>query len=98
MLSEHCYSRQFKAQHSVAAHYKANTSHYILIKSLMRMDFNYLGNLITNYARCICEIKYVTAMEKSALNKQTLFSCTLDLNFKEKSSKMLHLEHSFVWC
>jgi hypothetical protein len=58
--------------------------------SLIRKDFNYLGKLITNDARCTCEIKSNIVMEATALNKKTLFSNTLDLNFKEETCKMLH--------
>jgi len=38
-------------------------------------------------------------MEKAAFNKRkALFSSKLDLHITEKTSKMLDLEHSFVWC
>jgi hypothetical protein len=58
---------------------------------------NYLGSLITNYARCTREIKFRIAMAKAAFNKKTLYQ-QIGLKFKEESSEMLHLEHSFVWC
>jgi hypothetical protein len=36
---------------------------------------------------------------KAAFSKKNaLFTSKLDLNFKEETSKVLHLEHSFVWC
>jgi hypothetical protein len=54
--------------------------------------FNYLGSVITNDASCTCEIKSRIAMAKAAYNKKT------GLKFKEETSKVLHLEHSFVWC
>jgi hypothetical protein len=59
--------------------------------------FNYLGS-ITNDARCTCEIKSRIAMAKSAFNKKKTFHQKIGLKFKEESSKVLHLEHSFVWC
>ena len=61
--------------------------------------FKYLGSILTNYGRCTCEIKSRIAVEKAAFNKKkTLFTIKLDLNFEEETSKMLHLEHGFVWC
>jgi hypothetical protein len=37
-------------------------------------------------------------MAKAAFNKKkTLFTSKFDLN-KEETSKVLHLEHSLVWC
>jgi hypothetical protein len=61
--------------------------------------FNYLGSMITNDARCTREIKSSTATGKAAFNKKkTLFTSKLDLKVKEETSKVLHLEHSFVWC
>ena len=56
-----------------------------------------LGRLLTNDGRCTREIKSSIAMAKVAFNKKkTLFTSTLD--FEEETSKMLHLEHGFVWC
>jgi hypothetical protein len=58
---------------------------------------NYLGNMITNEARCTREIKSRIVMAKAALNKKkTLFTSKLDL--QEETSKVLYLERSFVWC
>jgi hypothetical protein len=37
-------------------------------------------------------------MSKAAFNKKTIFTSKLDLNLKEGTSKLLHLEHGFVWC
>jgi hypothetical protein len=46
--------------------------------------FNYLGSVITNDTRCVCEIKSRFAMAKSAFNtKKVLFTSKLN----EKSSK-----------
>ena len=53
----------------------------------------------TNEGRCFREIKSRIAMAKAAFNKKkNLFTSTLDLKFEEDTSKMLHLEHGFVWC
>ena len=61
--------------------------------------FKYLGSILTNYGRCTCEIKSRIAMAKAAFNKKnTLFTSKLDLKFEEETSKMLHLEHGFLWC
>jgi hypothetical protein len=55
--------------------------------------------MITNDARCTREIKFKIAMAKAAFNKkETLFTRELDLKSEEEICKMLHLEHSFVWC
>jgi hypothetical protein len=59
--------------------------------------FNYLDSMITNDARCTREIKSRIAMAKAALNKKrTLFTSILDTNLRKK--KVLHSEHSCVWC
>jgi hypothetical protein len=61
--------------------------------------FNCLGTLITNDARCVCEIKSRIVMAKAALNKEkTLFTSKLDLNLRKKQVEVLHLEHSLGWC
>jgi hypothetical protein len=39
----------------------------------------------------------IIAMAKAAFNKKTFYQQT-GLKFKEETSEMLHLEHSFVWC
>jgi hypothetical protein len=60
---------------------------------------NYFGSVITNNARCTREIKSRIAMAKAAFNKKkNLFTSKLEFKFKEETSKVLHLEHSFVWC
>jgi hypothetical protein len=46
--------------------------------------FSYPGSIITNYARCTCEIE-------SRIDQQ------INLKFKDETSKVLHLGHSFVW-
>jgi hypothetical protein len=59
--------------------------------------FNYLGSMITSDARCAGEIKIRIAMAKAAFNKKKCHQQT-GLKFNEETSKVLHLEHSFVWC
>jgi hypothetical protein len=50
--------------------------------------FNYLGSMITNYARCTREIKYRIARAKAAFNKKkNLFTSKLDLNLRKKLIK-----------
>jgi len=44
--------------------------------------FKYLGSIITNNARCTCEIKSRIVMAKTEFNKKTLF--TSKLNLREK--------------
>ena len=63
--------------------------------------FKYLGSILTDDGRCTCEIKSRIVMAKAAFNKKkkkTLFTSKLDLKIEEETSKMLHLEHGFVWC
>jgi len=50
--------------------------------------FSYLGSLITNDARCTCEIKCRIAVAKAALNKKkALFTSNSDLNLRKKLEK-----------
>jgi hypothetical protein len=60
--------------------------------------FSYLGSMMTNDARCRCEIKSRTVMTKAAFNKKKTLLQQIWLKFKEETSKVIHLEHSFVWC
>jgi hypothetical protein len=48
--------------------------------------FNYLGSMMTNDARCTCDIKSRIAMAKAAFNKKkALFTTSkLDLNLRKK--------------
>jgi hypothetical protein len=47
--------------------------------------FNYLGNMIKNDIRCICEIKFRIPMAKAAFNKKkAVFVSKLDLNLRNK--------------
>jgi hypothetical protein len=46
--------------------------------------FNYLGSMITNAARCACEIKCRIAMAKEAFHKkETLFTKKPNLNLRK---------------
>jgi hypothetical protein len=55
-------------------------------------SFKYLGTILTNDRRCICEIKCRIAMAKAAFNKKrTLFTSTLDLELRKKLVKC------YVW-
>jgi len=46
-------------------------------------SFKYLGSILTNDARCTCEIKCRIAMSKAAFNKKrTLFTSTLDMELR----------------
>ena len=61
--------------------------------------FKYLGSILTNDGRCTCEIKSRTAHGKSCFQQEedSLYQ-QIGLKFEEETSKMLHLEHGFVWC
>jgi len=51
-------------------------------------SFKYLGGILTNDGRCMCEVKSRNAMAKSAFNKmRTLFTSTLDLKLRKKLVK-----------
>jgi predicted DNA binding CopG/RHH family protein len=57
---------------------------------------NKFNSIITNDASCTREIKLRIAMGKAAfVRKKILFT---GIKFQEKTSQVLHLEHSFVWC
>jgi hypothetical protein len=50
--------------------------------------FSHVDGLITSDARCKCELKYNTAMEKAAFNKKKiLFMKELDLKLRKKLMK-----------
>jgi hypothetical protein len=50
--------------------------------------FSYLGSMITNYARCTCDMKSRIVMAKAAFNKKkTLFTSKLDFNLRKKLLK-----------
>jgi hypothetical protein len=52
--------------------------------------------MITNDARCTCEIKSRIAMAKAAFNQKKTFYQDIVLKLKEKANEVLHLEHSIV--
>jgi hypothetical protein len=54
-------------------------------------------SLIANSARCNSEIKCKMALTEASFNLKT-FHQQIWLKFKEEINKLLHLEHSFVWC
>jgi hypothetical protein len=56
--------------------------------------FNCLGTMITNYARCTCDIKSRNAVIKAAFDKKN-FHQKIRIKCKEETSKALHLEHGF---
>ena len=61
--------------------------------------FKYFVSMLTNGGRCTGEIKCRIAMAKAAFNKRnTHFQQHIGLKFEEEFSKMLQLEHCFVWC
>jgi hypothetical protein len=58
-------------------------------KQLENMEYlNYLGSMITNDARCTCEIKSKIAMAKAAFNKKkNNFTIKLHLHLRKKLVK-----------
>ena len=60
---------------------------------------NYCSGIITNDARCTYEIKPMISMAKATFNtKKTLCHQQIGIKCKEETSKVLHMEYSFVWC
>jgi hypothetical protein len=61
--------------------------------------FIYVGRMITNDARCAREIIFKISMTKAILNKKNIPPPyqKIGLKIKEKTSAVLHLEHSFLW-
>jgi hypothetical protein len=54
--------------------------------------------MIINYARYTHEVKSRIATVKPAFNKKAVITARFDLNLRKKTSKVLHLGHSIVWC
>jgi len=44
------------------------------------------------------EIKWRLARAKAAAFKNRSFHQQVELEFKEETGEVLHLEHNFVWC
>jgi hypothetical protein len=58
----------------------------------VKLNFNCLGSIITNAARCTCEIKSRIAMAIAAFdNKKTLFTKKWNLNLRKK------LVNCYIW-
>ena len=59
----------------------------------------YIQTEHTDDARCTREIQFRIAKAKASFNKKKfLFTSNWTLDLREKSVKLLHLEHSFVRC
>jgi hypothetical protein len=59
--------------------------------------FNCLGNITVNDARCTRQMKARTAMAKAAFSKKKSLHQQTGLKYTKETSKVLHLEHSFIW-
>ena len=57
-----------------------DSDHNLLVAKICT---RYLGSILANGGRCTCEIKRRIAMAKAAFNKRTLFTSTLDLEFRK---------------
>jgi hypothetical protein len=55
-------------------------------------EFNYLGSMIRNDARCTQEIKARIAMAKAAFNEEDSLHQQIRLRAKEETSEVLHLD------
>jgi hypothetical protein len=65
-------------------------------KQLDNVEYlNYLGNMMTGYARRTREIKSRIAKAKAALDKKVLFTSKLDLNLRKKLVKCCFLIMAF---
>jgi hypothetical protein len=68
-------------------------------KQLEKVEcFKYLGSILTNDGRCTCEIQSRIAMAKAAFSRRNSLYQQIGLKLGEETSKILHLEHDFVWC
>jgi len=62
-------------------------------KQLENMEyFKYLSSIITNHARCTCEIKSSNAMSKAAFNKKNAL-CNNNSNFNLRKK----LVKCYIW-
>jgi hypothetical protein len=57
---------------------------------------NYVGNIITNDARCTQEVKSRIAMAKVFQQEEDSFRPHFGLKFKEETIRVPHLEFCFV--
>jgi chorismate mutase len=60
--------------------------------------FKYLGSVVRNDGRCTREIKSRIAVAKAAFKTKKTFQQQIRLKFKEETIKVLHSDHSFIWC
>jgi hypothetical protein len=69
-------------------------------KQLQNVEyFSYLGCMIINDARGTRAIKSMIAITKAAISKnKDSFHQQIGLKFKEETSKVLCMEHCFIWC
>jgi hypothetical protein len=58
--------------------------------------FQIFGGMVSD-VNCTHENKSGIAMEKAAFNRKKTFCQQIGLEFKEETSRLLHLEHSTVW-
>jgi len=71
---------------------------YFYFVKIFLLYLHYLGNVITNDARCTGEIKHRTVMAKAAFSKKILFTNKLELACNEEVSAVALVEQSFVCC
>jgi len=66
-------------------------------KQLQNVEyFKYLGSMMTYDAKCTLEIQDCHG-KKGIQQEEDLFHQQSGLKFKEETSKVQHLEHSFLW-
>ena len=87
-----CYGTEMKVEKTKVMRISRQPSPVTIMidqKQLENVEcFKYLGSMLTNDGRCICEIKSRIAMAKAAFNKKkTLFTSKLDLNLRKKLVK-----------
>jgi hypothetical protein len=59
--------------------------------------FNYLSSMIKGNARCMCKIQNCHG-KISIQQEEDTFLWQIGLIFKGKTTKVLYIEHSFIWC
>jgi hypothetical protein len=89
--SGRCYSMEMNAEKTKVMRISRQPSPVTITidqKQLGNVEcFKYLGRMLTNDGRCMCEIKSRIAMAKAAFDKKTLFASKLDLNLRKKLVK-----------